>query len=107
MKVKFIIYIFAIASIVFAQTENVEIKNSADNPLITINDEGTAGSITLPSGGALGTPSNKLYNNSSDLYWSGNALVTGGTGIYSIGDFAQGGGDCVGPRIKRFYLIIR
>lgn len=89
MKIKLIILTLAIASIAF--TQSVIVKDSGDNPLITINDEGTTGSITLPSGGVVMSPADKLYNNSGDLYWSGSALSTGSGGGYSVGDFVHGG----------------
>lgn len=88
-KLTILIILITLAGFVFSQS--VEIKDSADNPLITINDEGTTGSITLPSGGALGTSDNKLYNNSGALYWSGSAVNTGSGGGYSVGDFVHGG----------------
>lgn len=91
MKIKLIILTLAIASIAFTQSVIVKDSEATPNTLIEINDEGTTGSITLPSGGVVMSPADKLYNNSGDLYWSGSALRTGSGGGYSVGDFAQGG----------------
>ena len=44
-------------------SQSVEIKDSADNPLITVTDEVTAGSITIPDATTVTTgTNNKLYN---------------------------------------------
>lgn len=88
--ISLILISIVLASIAFAQS--VDVKDSDGHTLIQINDEGTAGSIELPSvGSTLG--SGKLYNDGGDLYWGADQLATassGGSG-YSIGDFAQGG----------------
>jgi hypothetical protein len=58
------------------------VKDDANpaNVLMQVNDEGTLGSITLPSGSAPGTTDDKLYNNGGILSWSGNPLATGSAG---------------------------
>ena len=58
-------------------SQSVDVKDGDSNSLITINDEGNAGSITIPDATTVGTPTNKLYNEGSTLYWDGNTLNTG------------------------------
>lgn len=82
-----ILSMLTITGIAFAQS--VEVKDDASHILIQINDEGASGSITLPQGGAPGTPDDKIYNIGGDLYWSGNELATDEG--YSVYDNAQGG----------------
>ena len=61
----------------FSFAQSVEIKDSEDNVLIQINDEGTTGSIYIPGTTLLpGTPTNELYAIKGSLYWSGNKLGT-------------------------------
>ncbi|MFC1786231.1 hypothetical protein ACFLZA_02575, partial [Candidatus Neomarinimicrobiota bacterium] len=64
-----------LTSIVFSQS--VEIKDGDSHILSQFNDEGTAGSLTLPDAGEVGPNTNKLYNNSGNLFWSGSALGNG------------------------------
>lgn len=87
--ISLILISIVLASIAFAQS--VDVKDSDGHTLIQINDEGTAGSIELPSvGSTLG--SGKLYNDGGDLYWGADQLATNGGGSgYAVGDFAQGG----------------
>ncbi len=63
------------------------VKDQDTNPLLQVNDEGTAGSITLPPLSAIGTTTNKLYNIGNSLYWHGTALGTAG----SAGGWNDGG----------------
>jgi len=60
-------------------SQKMTVKDSDANVLMEVNDEGTVGSITVPSGSAPSTPTNKLYNVGGSLYWNGSALVTGGS----------------------------
>jgi len=60
-------------------TDNLLVKDSDANVLMQINDEGSSGSITLPSLSTIGTSSDKLYNIGSSLYWNGSALGTAGS----------------------------
>ncbi|MBN1782602.1 tail fiber domain-containing protein [bacterium] len=52
------------------------VRDSDSNVLMQVNDEGSTGSISLPSGAAPSSPSGKLYNQSGILYWDGSALGT-------------------------------
>ncbi len=54
--------------------DEINFKDDEANTLITITDEGTVGSITLPSGSAPSTTANKLYNIGTSLFWNGSAL---------------------------------
>ena len=60
--------------------QSVEVKDSAQNTLIQINDEGNdGGSITLPNAVSISSGTeNKLYNINGTLMWNG-AEVGGGT----------------------------
>ena len=64
----------------FAFTQSVTIKDSDDETLMIVNDEGEdKSSITIQSSGTPpDTPADKLYNEGGTLKWSGNALSTGG-----------------------------
>lgn len=64
-----VIFLFTLASTAF--TQKMTVKDIDLNVLTEVNDEGTIGSITLPSGSAPGTTTNKLYNASGALYWNG------------------------------------
>ena len=68
----------------FAFAQSVIIKDTDTNSLIEINDEGTTGSITLPSGGTPGSLKNKLYNDGGALKWSGSTLATGSS-LWTLG----------------------
>ena len=57
----------------------VKDQESTPNTLLQVNDEGNAGSITLPPLSSIGTPTNKLYNIGSSLFWNGGALGTAGS----------------------------
>lgn len=58
---------------------NVKDQESVPNTLLQINDEGDAGSITLPPLSAIGTTTNKLYNLGTSLFWNGSELGTAGS----------------------------
>ncbi|MBN1779587.1 tail fiber domain-containing protein [bacterium] len=68
-------------------SQKMTVKDSQNNVLMEVNDEGTAGSVSLPQGSAPGTPAGKLYNVGGSLYWSGSALGTAG----SAGGWTDGG----------------
>lgn len=57
-------------------SQGVEIKDTDDNTLISINDEGDGGgSITIPKIlTSMGSTDDKLYNEGGNLYWSGSQL---------------------------------
>jgi len=77
MKILSMISLLVIlTSLVFSQS--VEIKDGESNVLTQFNDEGTAGSISLPDAGAVDPSTNKLYNNAGSLYWDGSEVITGG-----------------------------
>lgn len=63
----------------FAQ--KMTVKDSENNILMEVNDEGQVGSITLPdTANAPASTTNKLYNLGGSLYWNGAALATGSGG---------------------------
>jgi len=55
------------------------VTDSDDNVLMKVYDEGTTGSIYLPSGSAPFFKPGKLYNQNGALYWSGTALGMAGS----------------------------
>ncbi len=73
-RITIILIILVFTSSTYSQS--VEIKDDENHTLITINDEGTAGSITIPDAITVGTTANKLYNEGSTLMWDGNNLST-------------------------------
>jgi hypothetical protein len=79
--------IFAIVLlIVFTGTalaQKMIVRDSDTNILMQVNDEGTTGSISLPSGSAPTVTLGKLYNVGGTLYWAGTDLSSGLTLPYS------------------------
>jgi hypothetical protein len=75
-----------VSGILFAQ--KMTVKDSDSNVLMEVNDEGAVGSITVPSGSAPSTVTDKLYNVGGKLFWSGNALGFAG----SAGGWTNEGG---------------
>jgi hypothetical protein len=80
MKRKYFILLLVLllAATGFGQ-DKMEVKDADSNLLMQVNDEGAAGSITLPGltvAPALST--NKLYNFSGNLFWNGAQLLTSG-----------------------------
>ena len=73
-----VIVLVTIAKTAIAQ--KMTVKDSDLHVLMEVNDEGDVGSITLPSGSAPGTTTNKLYNVGGALYWNGSQLGTAGSG---------------------------
>ncbi|MBN1781060.1 tail fiber domain-containing protein [bacterium] len=69
--------ILCIAFCVSGIQAQMTVKDGDDNTLMTVNDEGTTGSISLPAGSAPSATTNKLYNVSTHLYWNGSELNTG------------------------------
>jgi len=67
---------FLFSGLISAQ---MTVKDSDTHMLMQVNDEGSVGSITVPSGPEPSTPTNKLYNISGSLYWNGSALATSGS----------------------------
>lgn len=57
----------------------VKDQEATPNTLLQVNDEGTAGSITLPPLSSITNFANKLYNIGSILFWDGIALGTSGS----------------------------
>ncbi|MBN1782243.1 hypothetical protein JW948_14010 [bacterium] len=73
---------FAITVLLFTVTayaQKMTVKDSESHVLMEVNDEGDAGSVTLPSAGMPASVTNKLYNNGGTLYWNGTALGTSGS----------------------------
>ena len=67
--------------------DEINFKDDEANTLITITDEGTVGSITVPPGSAPSTTTNKLYNIGSTLFFNGSALGSGGaTSLNDLSD---------------------
>ena len=69
--------VLIMSSMVYAQ---MTVRDSDTHVLMQVNDEGSVGSISLPSGSAPSSPSGKLYNQSGALYCNGSALATSGSG---------------------------
>jgi hypothetical protein len=82
--IRFIFFIIFVAIYISAEAlaQKMIVRDSDDNVLMEVNDEGTVGSITLR--GTTVTPaiiSNKLYVLNGILYWNGTALgQAGGSG---------------------------
>ncbi len=66
----------------------VNVKDDEGNALMTVTDEGSAGSIILKDAGAVTSNTDKLYNNGGSLYWNGSAL-SGGSGATEINDLTD------------------
>ncbi|MFC1569937.1 tail fiber domain-containing protein [bacterium] len=79
-----VIFLFSIS---YAQ---MTVTDSDTNVLMQVNDEGTTGSITLPTGSAPSTTTDKLYNISGALYWGGSMLTTAGSAVSEIDDLTDG-----------------
>ena len=63
-----------------ANSQKMTVKDSDNNVLMEVNDEGTVGSIVLDdSTVAPTTTTNKLYNVGGSLHWNGSALASGGS----------------------------
>ncbi len=59
--------------------DKMEVKDADSNVLMKVEDEGTAGSLTLMGlGAAPSSFTNKLYNIGGSLYWNGAQLLTSG-----------------------------
>ena len=59
--------------------DKINFKDNDGNTLITITDEGTTGSITIPLSGSAPSPTtNKLYNLGNKLFFNGSAVSSGG-----------------------------
>jgi len=72
-----------------ATGDTVSVKDNAGNVLMTVTDEGNAGSIKLNDAGVVSPNTNKLYNNGGSLYWNGSQLSTGGSGATQINDLTD------------------
>ncbi len=73
--------LLAFARVGFAQ-DKMEVKDGSNNLLMQVNDEGAAGSVTLPD--VVSDPSsttNKLYNKGGELYFNGNQVGGSGGGL--------------------------
>ena len=81
MKNLILCFILLLSNFIFAQS--VEIKDSAAETLMIVNDEGAGkSSITIPSSSSEPTSTtDKLYNESGTLKWGGSAL---GNGLWSL-----------------------
>ena len=69
-------------------SQELKVEDASSNTLFEIYDEGTAGSILLPSFSSITTSTNKLYNLGGSLYWNGTALGIGNAS--SINDLTDG-----------------
>ena len=80
-----LIFLFTIPTS-FAQL-TVKDQDATPNTLLQVNDEGNAGSVTLPSLSTIGSPLSKLYNLGGNLYWGSSQLGLAG----SAGGWTDGG----------------
>lgn len=71
-----------------ATGDEIIFKDESNNSLIKITDEGSVGSITIPSGSAPSSTSNKLYNEGGTLKFNGSSLGSGG-GAGQINDLTD------------------
>lgn len=80
----FLLIVVLVTEISFGQS--VDFKDSTNDTLITINDEGlNKSSITIQnSGSAPGTVTDKLYNVGHSLFWNGSMLGAGGSSVWSL-----------------------
>lgn len=77
MKIR-ILCIILLALFTTMTTAQMTVKDNSANVLMTVNDEGAEGSITLPPmSSAPGVTTDKLYNITSTLYWNGTSLGDG------------------------------
>jgi hypothetical protein len=82
-------FVFLLTAVLFTSTsfgQSVDFKDSTNDTLITINDEGPGkSSITIQnSGSAPGILTDKLYNVGHSLFWNGSLLGTGGSSVWSL-----------------------
>ena len=76
-KLTIILTVILITNYSFSQSVEIKDGDPSPNTLLQINDEGSTGSISIPSGSAPGDPAGKLYNDGGTLKWSGTTLATG------------------------------
>ena len=72
-------FFFLLAVILFFAVNTsyaqMTVKDSDNNTLIEVNDEGNMGSITLTdTSDALASQENKLYSRNDSLIWNGHVL---------------------------------
>ncbi|MBN1779780.1 hypothetical protein JW948_01520 [bacterium] len=60
-------------------SQKMTVKDSESHVLMEVNDEGDAGSISLPQGSTPSSTAGKLYNVGGALYWNGSALGMAGS----------------------------
>ena len=83
------------ATLAYAQ-DKMEVKDADSNLLMQVNDEGAAGSITLPGLGAVPSVfTNKIYSVGGELYFNGTKLsslwsLNGSDVIYNSGSVGVG-----------------
>ncbi|MBN1780214.1 tail fiber domain-containing protein [bacterium] len=70
----FFVALFFVSQTTFSQ--KMTVKDSDSNVLMEVNDEGDAGSITIPSVSTPSSTEDKLYNVDGFLYWDGAELGT-------------------------------
>ncbi len=75
MKNLILFFLILLAKSALILSQSVEIKNNQANILMKVNDEGTSGSITLPTGSTPAITTYKVYNIMDTLFWSGSKLV--------------------------------
>ncbi len=68
------LFLFVLTHNLLSQT--MQVKDETSNILMKVNDEGSVGSITLPSGSEPGTTLGKIYNENNALAFSGYRLVS-------------------------------
>lgn len=77
MKKSYLVLIPLIFNLIYSQSVVIKDGETIPNTLIEINDEGAAGSITIPDATTVSQTTDKLYNEGGALKWSGNTLATG------------------------------
>ena len=65
--------------------DSVSIKSSS-KLLMTVTEETSAGSIKLKDAGTVSSKTNKLYNNSGNLYWGNDQLGLASSGVSELND---------------------
>lgn len=77
MKTRLFVCVLSLGFVINGLAQKMTVKDNSSNVLMEVNDEGTTGSITLPSGSAPGDVTGKLYVVDGNLYWSGSDLSSG------------------------------
>ena len=83
---KILSFMISLLFVLQGYAQKMTVKDSDDHILMEVNDEGSVGSITVPSGSSPGETTDKLYNVDGALYWNGSALgMSGSAGGWTTG----------------------